>query len=75
MVVAVFLGIRPTGGYGVEITAARREGGTLVVEYVERRPRPDALLTQALTAPFHIVALPRHDGAVTFRHVAPPLIR
>ncbi len=76
MVVGVFLGIRPTGGYGVEITGARRDGGALVVEYVEQRPRPDAILTQALTAPFHIVALPRHEGPVTFRSTpAQPALR
>ena len=75
-VVAVFVGTRPTGGYSVAITGARREGGTLVVEYVERRPGPDAILTQALTAPFHIVKLPRHEGAVTFRSTpVPPSIR
>ena len=67
MVAAVFLGTRPTGGYSVAITGTRRDGDTLVVEFAERRPAPDAILTQALTSPFHIVKLPRHEGAVVFR--------
>ena len=71
-VVGVFLGTRPTGGYSVEIAGTRREGETLVIEYLERRPAPDALVSQALTAPFHVIRVPRHDGPVTFRSAAAP---
>src|SRR4051812_29194892 len=37
-VVAIFLGTRTSGGYGVEITGTRRSGETLVVQWQERRP-------------------------------------
>ena len=70
MVVAVFLGSRPTGGFSVEIVGARREGEVLVVEYVERTPPADAVVTQALTTPFHIVRLDAHPGPVRFRRLA-----
>jgi hypothetical protein len=66
MVVGVFLGTRPTSGFSVEIVGASREGETLVVRYVERRPARDAITAQILTAPFHIVALPAHRGPVRF---------
>ena len=69
LVAAVFLGTRPTGGFGVDVVRARRDGDAVVVEYVERRPDPGLLVTQALTSPFHIVRLPRHDGAVRFQRV------
>ena len=72
MIAAVFLGTRPTGGYAVEIRSMRRDGQTLVIEYTERRPGPDAIVTQALTSPFHIVRMPRVEGPVTFRRVSPP---
>src|SRR5688500_14003106 len=75
LVAAIFLGTRPTGGYRVEITAARREGQSLVLDYLERRPGADAIVSQALTSPFHIVRLPKHDGPVTFRSVSPPAVR
>ena len=75
MVAAIFLGTRPTGGYRVEITAARREGQSLVVDYIERRPGADAIVSQALTSPFHIVRLRKHDGPVTFRSVSPSAVR
>ena len=66
MVVAVFLGTKPTGGFAVEIVRTHLEADVLVVEYTERRPGPDASVTQALTAPFHIVRMKRHAGAVRF---------
>ena len=69
MAVGIFLGTRPTGGYAVEVKAVRKDDGGLVVEYAERRPSPDAMVTQALTAPFQIVGLPRHEGEVRFRRV------
>ena len=39
MVVAVFLGSRPTAGYSVEIVGATDDGGVLVVQYRETRRR------------------------------------
>lgn len=71
MVAAVFLGTRATGGYSVQITGTSREKDTLVIDYVEQRPGGDVIVTQALTSPFHIVKLPRHDGPVRFRRGAP----
>ncbi|MBI4265891.1 MAG: protease complex subunit PrcB family protein [Acidobacteria bacterium] len=70
-VAAVFLGFRPTGGYGVEIRGIRREGDTLIVDYVERRPGPGDIVTQVLTSPFHIVRVPQHAGPVRFQKGGP----
>jgi hypothetical protein len=69
MVVGVFLGSRPTAGYGVEIVRAVGNSGALVVEYIETAPSRDAITAQILTAPYHLVAIPKHDGAVTFKKV------
>jgi hypothetical protein len=71
MVVGVSLGTRPTAGYGVEIVRAVDASGTLIVEYVETAPSRDRVAAQVLTAPFHLVAIPKHDGAVTFKKVEP----
>ena len=59
LVVAVFLGNRPTAGFSVEIVGARDDGATLIVQYREKRPAAGAVVAQLLTSPFHIVALPR----------------
>lgn len=67
MVAGVFLGTRPSAGYGAEITAVTRTGASAVVEYRERRPGPDQMTAQVLTAPFHLVAIPRDIEKVEFR--------
>jgi hypothetical protein len=69
MVVGVFLGSRPTAGYGVEIVRTVNASGTLIVEYVEAAPLPGAVTAQVLTAPYHLAAIPKHEGAVTFKKV------
>ena len=73
LVAGVFLGTRPTGGYSVEIVAARRDATGIVIEYYERTPAPDVLVTQALTSPFHLVTLERVES-VRFRRVSPPAL-
>jgi len=67
MVVAVFLGSRPTAGYQVQITEVRREGDALVVHWAEQQPGPGQMAAQVLTAPAQIVAVPRFDGQVRFQ--------
>jgi hypothetical protein len=69
MVAGVFLGTRPTAGYGVEIVRAVSNSDTMVVEFVETMPSHDAVTAQIITAPYHLVAIPRHDGPVTFKKV------
>jgi len=59
IVVAVFMGTRPTAGFSVQIVGVRQEGQALIVSYKETRPAPDALTAQVLTSPFQIVAVPR----------------
>jgi hypothetical protein len=63
-VAAAFLGSRPTGGFSVQITGTRIAAGTLIIEFVDRERGPGDIVTQALTSPFHLVTLPRHEGAV-----------
>src|SRR5262245_55799000 len=58
MVVAVFLGTRPTSGYAVEITQVRASGQGIDVTYRERTPPPGSLLRPVLTIPFHIIRIP-----------------
>jgi hypothetical protein len=69
MVVGVFLGTRRTAGYGVEIVRAVGNAGVLTVAYVETAPSKGALTAQVLTSPYHLVALPRHDGEIRFQAV------
>ena len=69
MIVGVFLGTRPTAGYGVEIAGAREDAGGLVVQYREGSPPRDAMTAQVLTMPYHLVAVPKREGEVKFEKV------
>ena len=66
MVLGVFLGTRPTAGYSVEIVRTVKVNGAVRVEYVESAPGRGSVTAQVLTAPFHLVAVPREDGPVEF---------
>jgi hypothetical protein len=59
MVVAVFMGSRPTSGYSTTILDALEAKGALVVHYTEKSPAPGAMSAQVITAPFHIAAIPK----------------
>jgi hypothetical protein len=69
MVVAVFLGSRPSAGYAVEISGTRQEKGALIVQWQERRPRGGAILAQVLTSPAIIASIPKFAGEVKFEKV------
>ncbi|MBF2053670.1 MAG: protease complex subunit PrcB family protein [Candidatus Sericytochromatia bacterium] len=56
-VLAVFAGEKPTGGYSIRITGIQQQGRSLVVSYSEASPGPDAMVTQVITAPAHLVRI------------------
>jgi len=64
MVLAAFQGQQTTGGYAIAITGARLQGKQVVVTVEEQTPPPDAITTQALTSPFHFVAVKRSPLSV-----------
>jgi hypothetical protein len=68
MVVGIFLGEKSTGGYEVEIVRAERRDSSLYFYYREESPPPGAIVTQALTQPFHLVKLAKYENLqVIFR--------
>jgi len=69
IVLGVFAGTRPTAGYGIEIVRAVGTTETLVIEYIETAPSRGAITAQVLTSPYHLVAIPRHDGSISFKKV------
>ena len=72
LVAAAFAGEKPAAGYSIEVSAADHadhadradQGVRLLV--AERGPGRDALAAAILTSPFHIVALTRGTGEVTW---------
>ena len=70
MVVAIFLGSRPTTGFAVEIRAMKTDGNATVVEYIERQPPPDGIVAEVITSPFQAVRIARATGAIEFRRLS-----
>lgn len=69
MVVGIFLGTKPSGGYEVDVVGVRPQDKDLIVEYVQKQPGRGTMAAQILTEPYHLVAVPKHAGAVRFVEV------
>jgi len=61
MIVAVFMGSRPTSGFSTAVVSALAANGALLVRYTESVPPSGGVTAQVLTFPFHIVAIPKSD--------------
>ena len=66
-VLFVGLGQKRSGGYAVEIAGLRQVADKTEVLVKTREPRPGGIQIQAVTAPFHIVAVPKLTGPVKFK--------
>jgi hypothetical protein len=71
MVVAIFLGTKPTSGYRVAITDARPVEGKLVVSYTERSPGKGDITLQVLTAPYALAVVPKSTLPVEWKRTGP----
>jgi len=71
MVVVATLGTKRTGGYTIEIEGVEAKGKTLNISVKKTSPPPDAMTIQALTAPFHFVAVPKSDLKPEFLEAKP----
>jgi|SRR5262245_58502681 len=68
IVAGIFLGEKSSGGYEVEIVRAEQRDSTLYFYYREESPPAGAIVTQALTQPFHLVRVAKYDNAqIIFR--------
>ncbi len=66
MVVAAFMGRKPTSGYSVQITKVVARYNEVQVFVKETSPPPNAILLQVITQPYHIVVVPKVNGSVVF---------
>ena len=66
MILAVFMGYYPTGGYSVSIENIIEKEERLIVEKKVVTPGPDDMVTNAITHPFHIVKTKKTDKEIVF---------
>ena len=62
--IAVFLGLRRTGGFAVNISTTEDGPVFYTVNVTEKKPAPEAMVTQALTTPYVIRIVPHSDRPV-----------
>ncbi len=69
MVVAVFAGTKPTGGYSIRIRDIRHDAKAdkLLIFVEETSPPPGSITIQVLTQPYHMVLIPKTDKPIEFR--------
>ncbi len=65
--VGIFLGNRPTGGYGVTVQSVSASGSALDIVVNVRAPGPGSINTQSITSPWTIVAVQGQFASVTVR--------
>ena len=56
-VVILLAGSRPTGGFTIEVRGAAMEGETLVIDASVKPPPAGAIVTQAFTSPYAVIAV------------------
>ena len=66
MLIAVATGMRPSGGFSIEVTRVATRGDRLEIAVLERCPDADAIVTQALTRPVAVVRVARLAQTPTF---------
>ena len=66
MVIVVFGGKQPTGGYSVELKSLEAKDKKLIVHWKLKSPGPDDIVTQAITYPELVLLVDRFDGQVAF---------
>ena len=66
MAVGVFLGQRRSGGYTVAFESVALAEGTVIARYVETVPPEDAIVSQALTAPYAVRLVRANDAPLQF---------
>lgn len=67
MVIAAFMGEQATGGYSLNIESVTEEQQRLRIKVGKVAPQPDQMVIQMLTAPAHLVAVPRRDLPIDFQ--------
>jgi hypothetical protein len=66
MVIAIYAGEQPTGGYSVELKSLDMKDKKLIVSWKLNRPGPDDIVTQAITYPEVLLLVDRFEGEVVF---------
>ena len=65
-IIAVFMGRRSTGGFGIEVKEIIDTGFLVVVRVEQTSPGKGCILAQVITSPFHVVEVDKIGKGVRF---------
>jgi len=66
ILLAHFMGARPSSGYEVEFVELFERGNKLYVRVLEIHPGPNCLTLTVITRPFHAIKVPRTEKQIEF---------
>jgi hypothetical protein len=66
MVIGVFSGTAPTGGYSTKITGVTEKRRILEVQVKELTPGSECIVSQAQTSPYHLISTPKMKKKLFF---------
>lgn len=67
MAIAVFQGVKSTGGYRIEISKIIEKENAIEISVRDISPGRGCMVTQATTNPYHVVKVSRSDKEVIFK--------
>jgi hypothetical protein len=68
-ILGLFAGAKPTGGYAIKIQSVVEDNCQIIVEYFEKEPQKDEIVTTAITYPADYVLLPKSNKPILFKKV------
>ena len=69
-ILGLLAGPKPTGGYTIKIQSVVEDDCQIIVEYFEKEPTKDELVTTAITYPADYVILPKSTKPILFKKVS-----
>jgi hypothetical protein len=65
--ITIFAGVKPTAGYGVQITEIRADPDQVVILYRETSPPPGTMQAEVITSPYEFRLIPKTTLPITFQ--------
>jgi hypothetical protein len=66
-ILGIYAGPKPTGGYTIKIQSVVEDDCQIIVEYFEKEPKKDEVVTTAITYPADYVILPKSNKPILFK--------
>lgn len=68
--IGIFAGPKPSGGYEIKITSIVENSCEVIVQYYEKEPLPNEVVTSEVTNPYDLVLIPKTDKPVYLNKIS-----